>query len=266
MPLSVFAVPYQHRSSCGCFQSGPGPRDLQGRLPQRAFSSLRWRGRRTPCASAPRVVLRRRQRRGCGWRWERRWPGVRPQLLWGRAGQTEEGEAQTGEASGSSRKWTVKWRVSWPHAAHAGWLSVQRAMLLPVSRKKKVSKSVWTVQRKSVCYKLPFTFRQWIFICPCDSYLKQDKAKSRLPPVAPLGCIVSLSLRNTVSCSSRLLQSLTDFGCNKEKRQRSYKKENCSTASKNKKKEAQIELNKYNCQCISAVAFPETCSDQTLFV
>lgn len=181
MRVSVFAVPYQHRSSCGCFQSGPGPRDLQGRLPQRAFSSLRWRGRRTPCASAPGVVLRRWQRRGCGRRRERRRPGVGPQLLRGRAGQTEEGEAQTGEASGSSGKWTVKRRVSWPHAAQAGWLSVQRAMLLPVSRKKeKVSNSVWAVQRKSIYYKLPFTFKQWIFICPCDSYLKQGKAKSKL--------------------------------------------------------------------------------------
>lgn len=169
MPMSVFAVPYQHGSSCGCFQSGPGPRDLQGRLPQRALSSL-WRGgRRTPCARAPRLVLRRRGRRGCGRRRERRWPGVRTQLLWVGAGQTEEGEAQTGEASGSSRKWTVKWRVSWPHAAHCREV-VRRAVLLPVSRKKKVSNSVWTVQRKSIYYKLLFTFKQWIFIGPCDEW------------------------------------------------------------------------------------------------
>lgn len=220
MPASVFAVPYQHWSSCGCFQSGPGPRDLQGRLPQRALSSLRRRGRRTPCARAPRLVLRRRRRRGCGWRRERRWPGVRPQLLWGRAWQTEEGEAQTGEASGSSRKWTVKWRVSWPHAAHAGWLSVQQAVLLPVSRKKKVSKSVWTVQRKSVYYKLLFTFSEYLFSPWNKAKLKVDC----LLPVAPLGCIVSLSLRNTVSCSSRLLQNLTDFGFSKDKCQILYKK------------------------------------------
>lgn len=96
-PVSVICS-YQHRGSGGCFCPGSGPGDLQGRLPQRAFPSLWWRGGRTTCPRAARMVLWRR-RRGRGRRRQRGWPGVGPQLLWVGARQAEEREDKTGKAS-----------------------------------------------------------------------------------------------------------------------------------------------------------------------
>lgn len=110
-PLCMSAFPYQHRSSRGSFQQGPGSRDLQGRLPQRAFPSLRWWGRSTRSARPSRVVLWwRRRRRGRRREWCR--PGVGPWLLWVSTRQTEAGETQAGEAPRRGKMWAVQWIVS----------------------------------------------------------------------------------------------------------------------------------------------------------